>query len=220
MALFETADVSAYLDRIALGPLADQAEKYPGVTRVLGGTKDMSGLNAWRARVGEEEADRIVNESKAIGTSLDTIFNDSLGPNRASFNIESYKGEPGYKLFHQLAGYIKHIDPICVQMKVFNNHLRYMGYIDCFGLYKGQLAVIDCKNTKREKREEYLEDYYLQCTAYAMALQQMYGFAPKKIVLLMARRDSNFPQVVIRDTKEFVPAVISRVKQYYLSNPG
>lgn len=220
MALFETIDVSSFLDRIALGPNSEQAEKFPGVTRVLGGTKDMTGLNAWKARVGVEEANRIVEESKQIGTSLDTIFNESLGPDRANFDLEAYKGQPGYKLFRQLTGHIKHIEPIGVQMKVFNNHLRYMGYLDCFGFYKGELAVIDCKNTKREKREEYLEDYYLQCTAYAMALQQMYGFVPKKIVLLMARRDSSFPQVVVRDTKEFVPAVISRAKQYYLSNPG
>lgn len=188
-------------------------EKYPGVTKVLSGTKDMTGLDAWRDRVGHEEADRIVNESKAIGSSLDKIFNDALSLDM--FEESLYENEVGFRLYKQLKPYLKRIDPAAVQLKVWSDHMKMMGYLDCVGLYDGKLTLIDCKNSKREKKEEYLEDYYLQCTAYAMMLYDMFGIKIKQLALLIARRDSSFPQIVVRDIKPFVPMVLSRVNDYY-----
>jgi len=187
--------------------------KYPGVTKVLSGTKDMSGLDAWRERVGHAEADRIVKESQAIGTSLDTMFNNSL--TEECFDESLYKGEPGYRLFRQLKPYIAKVEPIGVQMKVWSDHMKMMGYLDCVGLYNGTLTLIDCKNSKKEKPEQYLEDYYLQCTAYSMMLFEMLDLRIKQMALFIARRDSAFPQIVVRDIKPWVPEVLKRVKTYY-----
>lgn len=190
--------------------------KYPGVTKVLGGTKDMTGLDAWRARVGDEEADRIINESRAIGSSLDKIFNDSLDPEtRSSFDKTLYKDELGYKLFGQLEPFIKNIDPIAVQLKVWSDNMQMMGYLDCVGFYKGKLTLIDCKNAKREKEQEHLFDYYLQCTAYSMMLYEMLGWKVQQLGVMVARRDSAFPQIEIRPIAQYVPEVLKRVKQYY-----
>ncbi|WEM34337.1 exonuclease [Xanthomonas phage X1] len=192
-------------------------ERYPGVTRVLSGTKDMTGLDAWRDRIGHEEADRIVAESKMIGSSLDKIFNDSLESviNQVPFEESLYENEAGYKLFGQLKPYLKRTEPVAVQLKVWSDHMKMMGYLDCLGLYDGVLTLIDCKNSKKEKREEYLEDYYLQCTAYSMMLYDMLGLKIKQMALFIARRDSPFPQIVIRDIKPFVPMVLGRVRNYY-----
>lgn len=190
--------------------------KYPGVTKVLGGTKDMTGLDAWRARVGDEEADRIINESKMIGSSLDKMFNDALDEEtRSSFDKELYKNEPGYKLFRQLEPYIKNIEPVAVQMKVWSDNMQMMGYLDCVGYYKGTLTLIDCKNAKREKTPETIHDYYLQTTAYSMMLYEMLGIKIKQLGLLIARRDSAFPQIDVRPIAPYVPQVLQRVKQYY-----
>lgn len=187
--------------------------KYPGVTKVLGGTKDMTGLNAWRDRVGHEEADRIVNESKMIGSSLDKIFNDSLTTD--CFDESLYRGEVGFKLYRQLKPYLARTKPIAVQMKVWSDHMKMMGYLDCLGLYDDTLTLIDCKNSKREKEEQYLEDYYLQCTAYSMMLYDMLGIRIKQMALFIARRDSAFPQIVVRDIRPWIPEVLKRVKTYY-----
>ncbi|USV41132.1 exonuclease [Xanthomonas phage BUDD] len=192
-------------------------ERYPGVTRVLSGTKDMTGLDAWRDRVGHEEADRIVAESKAIGSSLDKIFNDSLESviNQVPFEESLYENDVGYRLYGQLKPYLKRTQPVAVQMKVWSDHMKMMGYLDCLGLYDNVLTLIDCKNSKKEKREEYLEDYYLQCTAYSMMLYDMLGIKIKQMALFIARRDSPFPQIIVRDIKPFVPMVLGRVKNYY-----
>lgn len=191
----------------------EPAARYPGVTRVLGGTGDKSGLDAWRARVGDEEADRIINESKAIGNSLDMLFNDSL--EKSDFNIEEHKDELGYDLWKQLAPVIKKIEPIRVQMKVWSDHLKVMGYTDCFGILNDQVTVIDCKNSKREKKQEYMMDYYLQCTLYGMMIYDMFGIKPTQIAVLVARRDSPFPQIEIRPIKDYVKPALQRVHEYY-----
>lgn len=187
--------------------------KYPGVTKVLSATKDNTGLDAWRARVGNEEADRIVRESQAIGTSLDKMFNESLLSD--TFEESLYKDEPGFTLYWQLKPYLARVKPVAVQMKVWSDHMKMMGYLDCLGLYDDTLTLIDCKNSKREKKEEYLEDYYLQCTAYSMMLYEMLGIKIKQMALFIARRDSPFPQIVVRDIKPWVPEVLNRVKTYY-----
>ncbi len=187
--------------------------KYPGVTKVLSGTKDMTGLNAWRDRVGHAEADRIVEESKRIGTSLDTMFNNAL--TEECFDESLYKDEPGYRLFRQLKPYMARLEPVAVQMRVWSDHMKMMGYLDCLGLYDGKLTLVDCKNSKREKAEQYLEDYYLQCTAYSMMIYEMLGLKVQQLALFIARRDSPFPQIVVRDIKPWVPEVLKRVKTYY-----
>lgn len=189
------------------------AEKYPGVTKVLGGTKDMTGLNAWRDRVGHEEADRITNESRLIGNSLDKLFNDSLISD--TFDESLYKDEVGFRLYKQLKPALAEVEPIAVQMKVWSDYMKMMGYLDCFGTYKGKLTLIDCKNSKSEKREEYLEDYFLQCTAYSMMIYEMLGIQVRQLALFIARRDSPFPQIIVRDIKPWVPEVMKRVKTYY-----
>lgn len=188
-------------------------EKYPGVTKVLSATKDMTGLDAWRRSVGDAEADRIVRESQAIGSSLDKMFNESLTSDM--FEESLYKDEPGYKLFRQLKPALAKLQPISVQMKVWSDHMKMMGYLDCLGLYDGKLTLVDCKNSKKEKREEYLEDYFLQCTAYSMMIYEMLGLKVGQLALFIARRDSAFPQIIVRDIKPWVPEVLKRVKNYY-----
>lgn len=210
----EIPELSYYKDLVATG-CQPAKERYPGVTKVLSATKDTTGLDAWVQRVGKEEADRVISESKAIGVSLDTIFNDSLSDNRNNFEETSYHGTPGFKLYRQLKPYIARIEPIQVQMKVWSDNLKMMGYLDCFGFYDNDLSVIDCKNAKREKTEEHLLDYYLQTTAYSLMLYDMYGIKIKKIVLLIARRDQAFPQIVVKPMKDFIPEVLKRVKNYY-----
>lgn len=212
-------EASSYIelvDAFRANPLNAPLTKYPGVTRVLGGTKDMTGLNAWRARVGDEEADRIVNESRMIGSSLDRIFNDACDPhNQSSFDKSLYEHEVGYKLFNQLEPIITKIKPIAVQMKVWSENMQMMGYLDLLGIYKDRLTLFDCKNSKREKTQEYLLDYYLQCTAYSMMLYEMTGLQIKQIGVLVARRDSPFPQIEIQPIAPYIPEVLKRVKQYY-----
>ena len=187
--------------------------KYPGVTRTLSGTKDYTGINAWRDRVGHDVADAIVEESKSIGNSLDNMFNRSL--QYSDFDPEAHRQETGYALWKQLAPKLEKIVPIAVQQKVWSDHLKVLGYIDCLGYYDGVLSLIDCKNSRSEKNDVTMYDYHLQCTAYSMCLYDMFGLEVKQNVLLIARRDFVVPQVSIQPNAEFVAPVIKRIRDYH-----
>lgn len=188
-------------------------ERYPGVTRVLSKTKDQSGLDRWRARVGEEEADRILTESQAIGTSLDNIIEKSF---LSDFVEENYRSDLGFNLYLQIKPFLKKIKPIGLQLNLWSDKLRIMGFCDCLGYYDGKLSLIDFKNSRSNKSEEYISDYYLQCTIYCMMFLEMTGIPITQIVLIIAVRDSTFPQVITQKVGNFLEASIKRIKEYHL----
>ena len=77
----------------------------------------------------------------------------------------------------------------------------YAGTTDCVGVHKGEEAIIDFKTSKKIKKEEWIEDYYLQCCAYAMAHNEMYDTNIKKGVILMVSRDNKFKEFVIEGAR-------------------
>jgi hypothetical protein len=191
----------------------EPASKYPGVTRVLSGTQDQTALLEWRRRVGEAEADRIVQESCSIGNSLDALVQKHF--TESNFKQENYKSETGYDLYRQLKKPLADVEPCALQLKVWSDKLRVMGYLDILGLYKGQLSVMDVKNTRTTKRKEYVEDYFLQTTIYSLCLYDLLGIEVKQIVLLIADRSNTVPQIFIERTKNHVRTSINRIKAYH-----
>lgn len=186
-------------------------EKYPGVTTVLGKTKDDTFLLEWRKRIGDAEADRIVKESQRIGTSLDTLVQMSFDDN---FEQATHQHEAGYDLYRQLKKDLRRVDPYALQLKVWSDRLRVMGYLDIVGTFDGVCSIIDIKNTRTTKKREYVEDYFLQCTLYSMCIHDLLGLEIKQLVLLIADRSSTQPQVFIERTNKYVPQALRRIRQY------
>lgn len=189
-------------------------EKYPGVTKVLGSTSDSSWIDAWRARVGEEEADRILAESQGIGTSLDNMVNKYLL--KESMPVEGEYFKEGKRLFNQLEPILrKRFEPILVQAKVWSDNLRVMGYLDSLGYLDGELTLVDFKNSKYAKSQEHIQDYWNQTTAYTMCLYDMLGVKVRRVALMIALRNEPLPQILLKETKDHIPEVLNRTRQYY-----
>jgi len=203
--------VHDFMDRCEKGELKP-LNKYPGVTTILSKTKDAPGLDAWRLRVGDAEADRVLKESHAYGNSLDKMLSDCWNE---GWNLDEHKGELGYKMFLQLKPHLKHVDPIAIQLSIWSDRLKVRGILDCLCFYKGKLTLLDFKNARHEKKPEYVEDYFLQCTLYSMMLFDLLGIQIKQIALFIGVRDQAFPQVFVRETKDYVKPAIGRVSQYY-----
>ena len=193
---------------------------YPGATRCLSGTKDMTGLDEWRKRIGEEEATRILNESLAIGTSLDKIVEDHFSKN--NFDTKNYKEEQGLPLYKQILPHLKNIECIETQLTVWSDRVKVKGIMDIFGYYKDELTIIDIKNSRKPKCEAYVEDYFLQCTTYAMATWDLLEIPVKKIALVIAVRPGPnhlpLPQVFVRDTKDYIKEATKRIRQYHATH--
>ena len=206
--LFDDSEVGAL---IAAAPKLEPADKYPGVSKVLNATNDMSFLAAWKARVGEEEAERIVNESVQIGKSFDMLMFEYF----KGSDVENMVDEVAYKLYSQSLKHLKHIQPIALQLKVFSDKLKMQGYIDMLCYYKGELTLLDFKNSAKYKHDDHLESYYKQCTFYCMMLYDMYGITVKQLVLFIGMRKHVYPDIRISKAKYFVKDCVEANKNYY-----
>jgi genome maintenance exonuclease 1 len=150
-------------------------ESLPSVTTILSGTKDMTALNEWRKRIGPEKADQITKAAAGVGTGLHA-------------NLERFligeKRQPGNNPVHIKANAmadviiengLKYVDEVWAMEQSLYFPGLYSGTTDLVCVYKGNPCIADYKQTNRLKKPEYVEDYYLQLTAYIMSHNEVYG---------------------------------------------
>lgn len=192
--------------------------KVPSVTTVLSKTGDKSALMEWRKRVGEAEAQRISNESAGLGTMVhNALERYILGEEWDKF---------GTNLVHQLAKRMTHsmvnkglkdVDEIWgVEAGLYASGL-YAGTSDAIGVHRGDPAIIDFKTAKKLKKREWIEDYFLQCAAYALCHNEMYGTNINKAVILMVDRDAEFDDYIVEGDEfvEYQHKWAQRLMDYY-----
>ena len=129
----------------------------------------------WRAKVGNEEANKITKQSTSRGTDMHTLVEHHLK------NEKLPKVQPlSEMLFRQAKSDLAKIDNILIQEEpLFSYQLGVAGTPDCIAEYEGELAIIDFKTSKKPKPEEWIEHYYVQCAAYACMLYEMTGIMVK-----------------------------------------
>lgn len=180
--------------------VGDSGKPVPSVTTVLSDTGDKTALIAWRKRVGDEEANRISRESAGLGTKVHNalekfILNEEYeikGNNFISIMAKSMTEEMinnGLAKVDELWG---------VEVGLIAEGL-YAGTSDAIGMYEGEEAIIDFKTAKKIKKREWIEDYFMQGCAYALAHNEMMGTNIRKVVILMVDRDSKFKEYTIKD---------------------
>ena len=93
----------------------------------------------------------------------------------------------------------------------------YAGTTECVCMHEGSEAIIDFKTSKKIKKEEWIEDYYLQCCAYALAHNEMYGTNIQKGVILMVSRDNKFKEFIIEGARFEMDCDLwtKRLEEYY-----
>ena len=198
--------------------------KLPSVTTILSATESeesKAGLAGWRSYVGDKKADEIVKEACDIGT----FMHENL--ERRLLGEKDHQGSmPMRVLARRLADVIQenawiNINEIwCQERPLFYEGL-WAGTSDLIGVHTNEPAIMDYKNSRQPKTWEKIENYKLQCAAYAMAHNQMFGTDIKKGVIFVAvRKDPKnlkYQEFVV-DGAEFDGAClrwIERVEQYY-----
>ena len=171
--------------------LTPDGESLPSVTTVLSKTKDKSGLDRWRKRVGEKTAEKIIADSSRIGTALHLF-------------IEHYVNEHAYKDLTEIGVQAEKMAQVIIDegLKDINEvwgsevHLylpgKYAGTTDMVGLYKGRPAIIDFKQTNKPKKREWVQDYLMQLAAYAHAHNHLFNTEIDQGVILMCSRNFIF----------------------------
>ena len=196
--------------------LTPDGESLPSVTTVLSKTKDKSGLDRWRKRVGEKTAEKIIADSSRIGTALHLF-------------IEHYVNEHAYKDLTEIGVQAEKMAQVIINEglkdidEVWGSevHLylpgKYAGTTDMVGLYKGRPAIIDFKQTNKPKKREWVQDYLMQLAAYAHAHNHLFDTEIDQGVILMCSRDFIFQRFELTG-ENFTRALDSFMKKLDLYN--
>ena len=171
----------------------------PSVTTVLDTTGDKSGITQWRRKVGPAQADAIVQESTLIGSAVhEAIENFLLGKSWNDFT-EDRNGFLAKSISSKfISSCLNGIDEVWGLESGLILDGLYAGTADCIGVYKGLPAIIDFKTAKKLKRKDWIEDYFLQCSAYANAHNVMFETSISNLVILMVDRDLLFKEFHIK----------------------
>jgi genome maintenance exonuclease 1 len=161
-------------------------ETLPSVTTILSATKDMTALNEWKKRVGEEKAQQIVTEAAGRGTSMHK--------NLECF-IAGIPRQPGNNTVHVIAnkmadviiknGLSKVSEVWAMEQSLYFPGL-YSGTTDLICVHENEPSVADYKQTNKPKKFEWVEDYFMQLVAYSEAHNEVYGTKIRKGVIFMA----------------------------------
>jgi genome maintenance exonuclease 1 len=191
-------------------------EILPSVTTILQATQSeekKASLQRWKVKVGENEANRVKNEAAARGTAMHKFleyyvqnqkFLDLSDEGQAASSMGQAIIDQGLKDVEEIWG---------SEVTVFYPGL-YAGQTDLCGIFTGRESIIDFKQTNKPKRREWVEDYFLQLAAYAMAHDVIYNTCIDQGVILMCSRDGFF-QKFTSTGKEF-----TRFKHQFLAKVG
>ena len=196
-------------------------EKLPSVTTVLKHTESAEkreSLAAWRERVGEAEATRIVDSAGARGTAMHKILEKYiLGE---GYLDETTVGKEAHNMATQVinSGLSNITEYYGTECTLYYPGL-YAGQTDLVAIHKGEDAIIDFKQTNKPKKREWIEDYCLQLAAYAMAHNFIYKTKITKGVVMMCSKDNYYQEFVIEgaEFQKYKHNFLRRVDEYYKS---
>ena len=157
-------------------------EVYPSITSILAQVPK-PGISAWKEKIGEVEAKKIMRESSTLGTAVHKLCESYL------HNIPlSYNNEKAVEVFNRLRFILNsNVNNIIgLEIPMYSDILRVAGTTDCIADYNGKLSVIDFKTSRKEKKEGWIEDYFMQTFAYALMFEELTGMPIEQVVILIA----------------------------------
>tara|TARA_Y100000589_G_scaffold326771_1_gene367192 strand:- start:1636 stop:2292 length:657 start_codon:yes stop_codon:yes gene_type:complete len=193
-------------------PGTDKLVRLPSITSVIS-HRNREKFKEWRKRVGEEEANNITRKATHRGTDAHTLIEEYLN------NVdpeEMTKVLPlSEYLFKQAKPTLDKIDNIlCQEQAMFSYQLGIAGSVDCIAEFDGELAIIDFKTSKKPKPREWIEDYFVQCAAYACMLYEMKGTTVKKLVIIMTCENGDVEVYEEYDKSKYIRLLTEYIREF------
>ena len=193
--------------------------KLPSVTTIISATQSeekRQSLANWKARLGDREADKVRDTAALRGTAMHTYLDAYVrGSGHRDLTSVGKQAEPMAKrIIESGLGDLQEVWG--TEVTLYYPDL-YAGATDVVGIYNGRESIIDFKQTNKPKRREWIEDYFIQLGAYAMAHNYVYHTKIQSGIILMCSKDRFFQKFESSD-KEFVGyqhAFLKKVDQYY-----
>ncbi|WP_440931753.1 hypothetical protein [Candidatus Pelagibacter sp.] len=195
-------------------------EKLPSVTTILNETQSeekKASLQAWKDRVGHKQAELISKEATNRGSSMHDYLEkfllgklnlDLLGDNTRERLMADQIIENGLR---------NKLDEIWGCEATLYYPGKFAGAADCIGVYEKKETIIDFKQSNKPKKEEWIEDYYLQCAAYSLAHNVVYNTNINQAVILLCTKDIVFQRFIVDGDKlkMYQDKFLQKVEQYY-----
>ena len=198
-------------------------EKLPSVTTILSATQSeekKKSLADWRARMGAQSADRIRDVSAMRGTAMHRYLEAFIdGTGHKDLTSIGKEAEPMARRIIESG--LGELDEVWGQEVTLYYPGLYAGATDIVGVYEGQPAIIDFKQTNKPKKREWITDYFCQLGAYCMAHNYVYGTKIQKGVILMCSKDLLFQKFEV-EGNDFVKHqhdFLRKIDQYYQNVP-
>ena len=187
----------------------------PSVTTVVGNaTKD--GILKWQQRVGFAEAEKVRRAAAWRGTQYHNLVEKYL-KNELEENQKS-EGLPTY-LFRSARETLNRISNIhAIEAPLFSRTLCIAGRVDCIAEFDNELSIIDFKTTKNLKKEEHLEKFFVQESAYAYMYYELTGVEVDKLVTLSVAEDGSIQVAQKYDKVPYIDTLIDWIDKYWRDN--
>jgi genome maintenance exonuclease 1 len=189
--------------------LSPDGQKYPSITTVLG-VLSKAGIAAWRARVGDEEANKISHRASTRGTAVHDIVEKYLDNEELPEVLPHITAS-----LSNLKPSLSRIGRIFAQESpLYSKHLGVAGRVDCVGEYDGVPSIIDFKTSKKIKKKEWITSYFMQAAAYAIMWEERTGMPITNLVIIMDV-DNESPQIYVEHRDNWTEKLFETIELYH-----
>ena len=193
-------------------------KKAPSITSITSFYNRQTFIN-WRKKVGEEEANKITK----VATDRGTKFHDLVEKYLLNKDINSIKDVLPTTKARLIAAResLNNIDNIhALEKPLYSEYFGIAGRVDCIAEYEGELAVIDFKTSKKIKPEKWLQNYFVQETAYACMYYEMTGTEVEKIVTLMVCENGDVKVYEKTNKRDYIKLLTKYIKEFVTHKLG
>ena len=164
--------------------LTPSGKKYPSMTTVLQ-LMTAEGIAKWRARVGDDVANKISAQASRRGTLMHKLCEEYV--NNEEIDTESLM-PLDLQNFNALKEQMdKHFGKVYGQeIALYSDFLEMAGRVDCIAEYKGKLSIIDYKTSKKVKKRSNIKNYFMQAAGYAVMFEEIFKKPINNLVILMS----------------------------------
>jgi genome maintenance exonuclease 1 len=195
--------------------------KVPSVTTILDKTKPAESrlaLANWKKAVGEVKAQEIVTEAASRGTRMHTYLENYIKGEPLKETVTNPYAQQSLDMAKIVVaqGFPKIKEVWGSEVPLYFPEL-YAGTTDCVGIHDGDESILDFKQTNKPKKLEWIDDYFLQLTAYALAHNEIHGTNIRKGVILMCSKDYAYQEFILepKDFDYWTNRWCDRVSEYY-----
>ena len=195
-----------------------EGRRYPSVTTVLG-IRSRESIQKWRARVGEEEANRISSFASSRGTQVHTMVERYIDNRDDYLEKSNHLTRLNFETMRPVLD--ERIGKVLAQeVPLYSNHLGLAGRVDCVAEFDGKLSIIDFKTSSKPKKHEWIHNYFIQESAYAIMFEERTGIPIVDLVTIIVNDIDDSPQIFQEKRDRWVDTLFDTIEQYHREENG